>query len=150
MWPQTCKTGNEFGTGNWINRAKTYSCLAGCIGFMAIRYFPKLAQKKWILCFPPLILSINILEACIRDFQCFSYGLFDGGVVNHLWVMSGPWNIMNGIAGLLNILAVCGWFGIFVSKDKTKDMMYPDMTWMYLYYDGTTICRPYSTSANNT
>jgi hypothetical protein len=46
--------------------------------------------------------------------------------------MSGPWNIMNGIAGLLNIVAICGWFTIFISKDKSKDMIWPDMIWPWI------------------
>jgi hypothetical protein len=132
VWPETAAPGNEYGTGTWFNWVKTYSCLAGCVGFMAIRYIPKVAEKKWVLCFPPLILALNIFEACIRDFQVYSFGLFEGGVVDNLWTISGPWNIMNGIAGLLNIVIISGWFGIFVSKDKTKDMMYPDMIWTYV------------------
>lgn len=101
-------------------------------GFMAIRYIPKLQKNKWALAFPAIILAVNILEAAIRDFQCFSYGAFSGAYVNNLWVMSGPWNIMNGIAGILNILVICGWAGIFISKDKTKDMIWPDMIWTYV------------------
>lgn len=132
VWPTTAAPGNEYGTGTWFNWVKTYSVLTGCVGFMAIRYIPGLVEKKWVLAFPPLILALNIFEACIRDFQVYSFGLFDGGVVNNLWTISGPWNIMNGIAGLLNIIVICGWFGIFVSKDKTKDMMYPDMIWAYV------------------
>jgi Family of unknown function (DUF5692) len=132
VWPTTAAAGNEYGTGTWFNWVKTYSVLIGCVGFMAIRYIPGLVEKKWVLVFPPLILALNIFEACIRDFQVYSYGLFDGGVVDNLWTISGPWNIMNGIAGLLNIIVICGWFGIFVSKDKTKDMMYPDMIWAYV------------------
>jgi hypothetical protein len=132
VWPTTAAPGNVYGTGTWFNWVKTYSVLAGCVGFMAIRYIPGLVEKKWVLAFPPLILALNIFEACIRDFQVYSFGLFDGGVVDNLWTISGPWNIMNGIAGLLNIIVICGWFGIFVSKDKTKDMMYPDMIWAYV------------------
>ena len=132
VWPTTAAPGNEYGTGNWFNWVKTYSALAGCLGFMAIRYIPGLSAKKWALCFPPLILALNILEACIRDFQCYGYGAFNGDVINNLWVMSGPWNIMNGIAGLLNIVTICGWLGIFVSKDRTKDMIWPDMIWPWI------------------
>jgi hypothetical protein len=99
---------------------------------MAIRFIPGLAGKKWALCFPPLILALNIFEACIRDFQCYSYGAWNGAYIDNLWVMSGPWNIMNGIAGLLNIITICGWLGIFVSKDKTKDMIWPDMIWPWI------------------
>ncbi len=132
VWPTTAAPGNEYGTGNWFNWVKAYSALAGCLGFMAIRYIPGLDKKKWALCFPPLILALNILEACFRDFQVFTYGAWNGERINNLWLMSGPWNIMNGIAGLLNIIAICGWLGIFVSKDKTKDMIWPDMIWPWI------------------
>ncbi|MBL4937432.1 hypothetical protein JK636_17055 [Clostridium sp. YIM B02515] len=132
VWPTTASPGNEYGTGTWFNWVKTYSALAGCLGFMALRYIPSLQKKKWALCFPPLILALNILEAAIRDFQCFSFGAWSGARVDSLWVMSGPWNIMNGIAGLLNIITICGWVGIIISKDKTKDMIWPDMIWAWI------------------
>ena len=132
VWPKTAAPGNEYGTGNWFNWVKTYSVLAGCLGFMAIRYIPNLAKKKWVLTFPVAILAINILEASIRDFQVYSFGLWDGGYVNNLWTMSGSWNIMNGIAGILNILVICGWLGIVISKDKSKDMLWPDMIWAWI------------------
>ncbi len=132
VWPQTAAPGNEYGTGTWFNWVKTYSALAGVLGFMAIRYIPSLAKKKWILVFPAAILSINILEACIRDFQVYSFGLWEGGYVENLWTISGPWNIMNGIAGILNILTICGWFGIVISKSKSKDMIWPDMIWAWI------------------
>lgn len=38
VWPHTAAPGNEYGTGNWFNWAKTYSALAGCVGFMALRF----------------------------------------------------------------------------------------------------------------
>jgi hypothetical protein len=132
VWPTTAAPGNEYGTGNWFNWVKTYSALAGCLGFMVIRFIPSLAKKKWALCFPPLILGLNILEAAFRDFQCFTYGAWNGEYINNLWVMSGSWNIMNGIAGILNVIAICGWVGIFISKDKTKDMIWPDMIWAWI------------------
>jgi len=132
VWPTTAAPGNEYGTGNWFVWVKTYSALAGCLGFMALRYIPGLTEKKWAICFPPAILALNIFEACIRDFQCYTFGAFNGAYIDHLWLMSGPWNIMNGIAGLLNIVTICGWLGIFISKDKTKDMIWPDMIWPWV------------------
>lgn len=132
IWPKTATLGNEYGTGTWFVWVKTYSALAGCLGFMAIRFIPGLNKKKWALAFPAFILAINILEACIRDFQCYSFGLWNGGLDNNLWLMSGPWNIMNGIAGLLNIITISGWLGIYISKDKTKDMIWPDMIWPWI------------------
>jgi hypothetical protein len=132
VWPKTAAPGNEYGTGTWFNWVKTYSALAGALGFMAIRYIPGLAKKKWVLLFPPLILALNILEAVIRDFQVFSFGAWNGAYFDNLWVMSGPWNIMNGIAGLLNIVTICGWAGIVISQDKSKDMIWPDMIWAWI------------------
>lgn len=132
VWPKTAAPGNEYGTGNWFNWVKTYSALAGAIGFMAIRYIPSLYKRKWVLIFPAAILSINILEAAIRDFQVFSFGLWEGGYVDHLWTISGSWNIMNGIAGLLNIVTICGWAGIQISNSKSKDMIWPDMIWAWI------------------
>ncbi|MCT4585275.1 MAG: DUF5692 family protein [Peptostreptococcaceae bacterium] len=132
VWPKTAAPGNEYGTGNWFNWVKTYSVLIGCLGFMAIRYHKSLINKKWVLCFPPIILAVNIFEAAIRDFECYSYGAWNGEYINNLWVMSGSWNIMNGIAGFLNIVAICGWFGIFISNNKTKDMIWPDMIWPWI------------------
>ena len=120
---------------------KTYSALAGCLGFIALRFVKwngkdgkvhYLYEKKWALCFPPLILAINIAEAVIRDFQVFGFALWGGGVVENLWTISGPWNIMNGIAGILNIVTICGWFGIFISKDSSRDMIWPDMIWPWI------------------
>ena len=40
-------------------------------------------------------------------------------------------NWLNGIAGILNILCMTGWWGIYTSKDK-KDMLWPDMTWCFI------------------
>jgi hypothetical protein len=64
---------------DWFHLAKVYSSTAGCIGFWCIRHVTltnkktgkewKLADQKWALWFPPLILSINIIEAVARDFQ---------------------------------------------------------------------------------
>lgn len=79
VWPYTAAPGNSYGTGNWFNWAKTYSALAGCVGFMALRYVTwrgtdggvhHLYEKRWALCFPPLILAINIAEAVCVTCKC--------------------------------------------------------------------------------
>ena len=143
VWPTTAAPGNKYGTGNWFNWVKTYSALAGAVWFMCLRYITwvdketgntiSLADKGWAVAIPALILAVNIFEACIRDFQVSTFtNWYTGDFVNHLWVMSGPWNIMNGIAGILNILTICGWAGIFISKDNQKDMIWPDMMWFWI------------------
>lgn len=128
VWPTTA--GPDSSTGTWFHWVKVYSALAGCLGFMAIRYFPKLSRNRWALMFPPVILAINILEACIRDFQVGAMGA--DGVVDGVYMLSGPWNWMNGIAGIINLVTICGWMGIIISRDKAKDMIWPDMLWFWI------------------
>ena len=61
LWPHTAGPGTTMNT--WFYWVKTYSVLAGCLGFMAIRFVPGLAKNKWVLFFPALILAVNIGEA---------------------------------------------------------------------------------------
>lgn len=126
VWQKTAGPGSSM--GYWFPWVKTYSALAGVVGFMALRYVKGMDTNKFMLAFPPLILAINILEAVVRDFQCFSYN----GIVDNILIVGGPWNIMNGIAGILNIITISGWYGIFVGKDKNKDMLWPDQLWFWV------------------
>lgn len=133
---------------DWFHIAKVYSATAGCIGFWCIRHLRgknkktgkewRLAENKVILCFPPLILAINIMEAVIRDIEIgMTYSgaeafLPDGS----MRVLGGPWNYMNAIAGILNIITITGWFGICIrkktKKDGSRDMLWPDMLWFWI------------------
>jgi len=132
---------------DWFHLAKVYSSTAGCIGFWCIRHLHgknkktgkewRLADNKIALCFPPLILAINILEAVARDFQV-GIGYVGGGILadDAMYVVGGPWNYMNAIAGILNIITITGWFGICIRKktkgDKSNDMLWPDMLWFWI------------------
>lgn len=126
VWPHTA--GADSSTGTWFHWVKVYSALAGCLGFMAIRFIPKLQKNKYWLMFPAAILALNIFEAVIRDFEV--YGM--QGMVDGVFMVGGPWNIMNGIAGLLNLVTICGWAGIIISRGKKKDMIWPDMLWFWI------------------
>lgn len=126
VWPETAGEGSS--TGTWFHWVKVYSALAGCLGFMAIRYVKGWGTSKYLLMFPPIILAINIMEAVIRDFQVYSLN----GMIDGVMMIGGPWNIMNGIAGILNIITISGWMGIVISKDKYKDMVWPDMLWFWI------------------
>ena len=126
VWPHTAGAGSS--TGTWFHWVKVYSALAGCIGFMLIRYNPRIAAMKYALLFPPAILGLNILEAVIRDFQV--YGMH--GMVDGVFMVGGSWNIMNGVAGILNLLTICGWAGIYITRDRFKDMVWPDMMWFWI------------------
>jgi hypothetical protein len=126
VWPKTAGEGSSVGT--WFHWAKVYSALAGCLGFMALRFIKSCKNNKFLLIFPPLILSINIMEAVIRDFQCTNLN----GLVDGVTMVAGPWHIMNGIAGILNIVTISGWFGIMIGKDKKQDMLWPDQLWFWV------------------
>ncbi|MDA3868211.1 MAG: DUF5692 family protein [Salinivirgaceae bacterium] len=132
LWQHTA--GSDSSTGSWFHWVKVYSALAGVLGFMYIRYSKKASKNKYWLMFPPLILSINILEAVIRDFEVYSLysGEMYGAVINGITMQGGAWNIMNGIAGILNILALSGWVGIYITKGKYKDMIWPDQLWWWI------------------
>jgi hypothetical protein len=131
VWPKTSTVAGS-SVNDWFHYAKVYSSLAGCVGFMAIRFIPRLQHNKIALAFPPLILSINILEAVIRDFQVFTFGA-NGDIIDGMAMVSGPWNIMNGIAGILNILTITGWFAIKASQTgKSKDMLWIDQIWPWI------------------
>ena len=129
VWPQTAGPGTTMNT--WFYWVKVYSVLAGCLGFMAIRFIPRLARNKWALAFPALILAVNIAEAVARDFQVYGMQV-NGDLVEGMATLSGPWNIMNGIAGILNILTISGWLGIFITRDNKQDMIWPDMLWFWV------------------
>lgn len=135
---------------DWFHLLKVYSATIGSIGFWCIRYLEKkdkntgeviwrLADKKWALVFPPLILAVNILEAVIRDFEIGIqyFGVHSGPLMGEtVGVLGGSWNYLNGIAGILNIIAITGWFGIVLrrssKKDSSKDMLWPDMLWFWI------------------
>ncbi len=132
---------------DWFHLAKVYSSTAGCIGFWCIRHLhgkSKKTGKEWrlsenriALCFPPLILAINILEAVVRDFEVGMNYVGGGMLVDDAqYVIGGPWNYMNAIAGILNIITITGWFGICIrkatKKDNSRDMLWPDMLWFWI------------------
>ncbi len=132
---------------DWFHLAKVYSSTAGCIGFWCIRHLHgtnkktgkewRLADNKIALCFPPLILAVNILEAVVRDFQVGLQYAGGGTLADEaMYVLGGSWNFMNGIAGILNIITITGWFGICIrkvtKKDGSKDMLWPDMLWFWI------------------
>ena len=115
----------------WFGWVKVVSALAGVYGFLLIR-FSKLGKGKFAYFFPVSIMTLNIAEAVYRElevFATFKTLSFDAGGV---MVLGGYWNILNAIAGILCIVTLTGFVGITASKDKSKDMIWPDMTWMYI------------------
>lgn len=125
---------------SWFHYAKLYAALTGCIGFMVLKYhWGKLGKSHGFKVFPFVIVAINILIAVASDFESvIRAGSLAGGwwkSSEGVWLYGGWWNVLNGLAGMINILCMTGWWGIYSSKDK-KDMLWPDMTWCFiLAYD---------------
>ena len=111
---------------SWFHYAKLYAATAGCIGFMMLKYKWGVGKTHWFKAFPFVIVAINILIAVGSDFESAIKGsialaqtgsrwwLSSEGV----WLYGGWWNVVNGIAGILNILCMTGWWGIYTSKKK--------------------------------
>jgi len=118
--------------GGWFHYAKLYAALTGCIGFCLIKYNYGIGKQQWFRCFPFIIVAINILIAVASDFEhaidyWHVWGLSEEGV----WLYGGEHHVMNGIAGIFNILCMTAWWNVFGSKDR-KDMIWADMTWVYI------------------
>ncbi len=124
---------------SWFHYAKLYAATAGCIGFMMLKYHWGVGKTHWFKAFPFVIVAINIMIAVVSDFESGVKGLMalqETGSrwwlsSENVWLYGGWWNWVNGIAGILNILCMTGWWGIYSSKDK-KDMLWPDMTWCFI------------------
>lgn len=123
----------------WFHYAKLYAATIGCVGFIMIKYKWGIGAKEWFKPWPFVIVAINILIAVVSDFESLAKGGFSGGwwVSNEgVFLYGGWWNLLNGLAGLFNIFCMTGWWGIYSSKNKQQDMLWPDMTWAFiLAYD---------------
>jgi len=128
---------------SWFHYAKLYAADFGCVGFMMLKYKWSIGKKEWFKPFPFIIVAINILIAVGSDFESAikgSINLRNNGnrwwlSSEGVWLYGGWWNILNGVAGIIDIFCMTGWWGIYTSKDK-NDMLWPDMTWMFiLAYD---------------
>lgn len=129
-WP-TSTAGTA--SAGWFPMVKQYSALAGALSLVALQMFPRLRYNRRYLLIPPIVLAVNIAEAVVRDFQCFGIHGVDRAQGMTSW--GGPWNIMNGVAGILNLLAISGWVGIFVSRGKERVLVWGDLTigWIIAY-----------------
>lgn len=129
----------------WFHYAKLYAADIGVVGFLMIKYKWGIGKKEWFKPWPFVIVAINILIAVVSDFESAIRAYQITGDFSGAWWASnegvflygGWWNIVNGIAGLINIFCMTGWWGIYASKDKNhQDMLWPDMTvWFIVAYD---------------
>ena len=130
---------------SWFHYAKLYAATAGCIGFMMLKYKWSIGKTEWFKVFPFAIVAINILIAVVSDFESAIRAWGTTWVSTEGVTLYGGWhNVFNGVAGLINIACMTGWFGIYVSKKK-QDMLWPDMTWVFIVaYDIWNFCYTYN------
>ena len=126
----------------WFHYFKLYAADIGCVGFMMIKYGWGIGKKHWFKAWPFFIVAANILIAVVSDLESFIKGTMAGGATGGWWASNegvflygGWWNLLNALAGIINILCMTGWWGIYSSKGQ-KDMLWPDMTFAFiLAYD---------------
>jgi len=102
----------------WFKWVKLYSVVFAVVWFSLIRY-TSAGKHNWVKLVAALFLAVNIVEAVSQD---LSMGYLP--------------NILNGIAGILNIITLFyGWKMIGPDNSKQKDMVWPGMTtfWIIAY-----------------
>ena len=85
---------------------KLYSAVVGAAFFLF--RFNGLDRYRWAKVTVTVILAINILEACTQD---FSTGQLP--------------NMLNSLAGILNIMTISRWTGLHRDDDAPHDMLWP-------------------------
>jgi FtsH-binding integral membrane protein len=128
VWPTTSGADSGSQTANWFAWTKVISALIGCWIGLFLRFTKKSQSSKYFLLLAPSILVINILEAVIREVEVVNMQ----GITEGMFYMGGPWNYLNALAGFFNLIVVCGWFGIVITKDRHHDLVWPDMTWFWI------------------
>lgn len=138
-WPKAASD------STWFAWVKTYSALAGVIGFMIFRYVKKVQNNKIMILFPAFILIVNILEAVVREFEVYGYDMVQAAADG---VQAGTWNLLNAIAGIFLVISMSGFLGVKIANTKTKDMIWADQLWFWIIaYDIWNIAFCYNTIA---
>ncbi len=129
----------------WFHYFKLYAADIGCVGFMMIKYKWGIGKEKWFAWFPWFIVAANIMIANVSDMESALAALSITGNLSGAWwasnegvfIYGGWWNVVNAIAGMINIFCMTGCVHLYSSKDKNKaDMLWPDMTiWFIIAYD---------------
>ncbi len=129
----------------WFHYFKLYAADIGCVGFMMIKYKWGIGREKWFAWFPWFIVAANIMIANVSDMESALAAFSITGNLSGAWwasnegvfIYGGWWNVVNAIAGMINIFCMTGVVHLYSSNDKnTSDMLWPDMTvWFILAYD---------------
>ena len=129
----------------WFHYFKLYAADIGCVGFMMIKYKWGIGKEKWFAWFPWFIVAANIMIANVSDMESALAAFSITGDLSGAWwasnegvfIYGGWWNVVNALAGMINIFCMTGVVHLYTSKDKNHaDMLWPDMTiWFIVAYD---------------
>ena len=129
----------------WFHYFKLYAADIGCVGFMMIKYKWGIGKEKWFAWFPWFIVAANIMIANVSDMESALAAFSITGNLSGAWwasnegvfIYGGWWNVVNALAGMINIFCMTGCVHLYSSKDKNHaDMLWPDMTvWFIIAYD---------------
>ena len=129
----------------WFHYFKLYAADIGCVGFMMIKYKWGIGKEKWFAWFPWFIVAANIMIAVVSDLESAVAAYNIVGNLQGAWWASnegvflygGWWNILNALAGVINIFCMTGCVHLLTSNDKNQsDMIWADMTvWFIVAYD---------------
>ena len=129
----------------WFHYFKLYAADIGCVGFMMIKYKWGIGKEKWFKWFPWFIVAANIMIANVSDMESALAAYSITGNLSGAWwasnegvfIYGGWWNVVNAIAGMINIFCMTGCVHLLTSNDKNQsDMLWPDMTiWFIVAYD---------------
>ncbi|WP_044912803.1 DUF5692 family protein [Butyrivibrio sp. WCE2006] len=129
----------------WFHYFKLYAADIGCVGFMMIKYKWGIGKEKWFAWFPWFIVAANIMIANVSDMESAIAAFKISGDLSGAWwasnegvfIYGGWWNVVNAIAGMINIFCMTGCIHLYTSNDRNQsDMLWPDMTvWFILAYD---------------
>ncbi|MBR5637809.1 MAG: hypothetical protein IKW81_12860 [Pseudobutyrivibrio sp.] len=129
----------------WFHYFKLYAADIGCVGFMMIKYKWGIGKEKWFAWWPWFIVAANIMIANVSDMESALAAYAISGNLSGAWwasnegvfIYGGWWNVVNAIAGMINIFCMTGCVKLYTSNDKNQsDMIWPDMTvWFIIAYD---------------
>ena len=80
-----------------------------------------IGKAHWFKAYPFAIVAINILIAVASDFESAINGWYSWWLSSEdVWLYGGWHNVFNGIAGIINILCMTGWWAVYTSKRQKK------------------------------
>ncbi|QSX75457.1 hypothetical protein HIV01_002635 [Lysobacter arenosi] len=108
---------NESGVTSAFRWVKLYTLVVSIWFIWFLRYTP-LHKYRWMRFLVAAILAVNILEAVEVDFK--------SGYMP---------NLLNGVAGILNILAITRWNAIGPNRTDVRDLVWPGQVvlWIIAY-----------------